>query len=213
MRRRRSGPGATVVRSAGTGCFSFFATKNVTTGEGGVVTTDLDEVAETVRVLRNQGQRERYRYDRPGFNFRMTELQAALGVAQMERLPDIVHARRRNAAFLSAGLAGIEGLELPSDPPDSRHVFHQYTVRVTQRARLDRDRLHALLAETGIACGVYYPAPVFDHECFRADPRVGNPVMPMAERASREVLSIPVHPKLSDADLERIVAAVRELLT
>ena len=117
--------------SFGTGCFSFYATKNVTTGEGGAVTTDDDEVAETVRMLRDQGQRASYGYGLPGFNLRMTELQAALGVAQMARLPDIVDARRRNAGLLTEGLAGIEGLLLPVEPPGRWHVYHQYTVRVT----------------------------------------------------------------------------------
>jgi dTDP-4-amino-4,6-dideoxygalactose transaminase len=200
------------VGSFGTACFSFYATKNVTTGEGGVVTTDDEDVAHAVRVLRNQGQRSLYEYERPGFNFRMTELQAALGVAQMERLPDIVEARRANAITLSLALDGIEGLELPDERPDRRHVFHQYTVRVTDRARLSRDALKTRLGERGIGTGVYYPRPVFDHECFRGDPRIGSPQMPMTERASREVLSLPVHPLLSDEDLDLIARSVKEAL-
>ena len=127
--------------SFGTGCFSFYATKNVTTGEGGAVTTDDDEVAETVRLLRDQGQRAWYGYGIPGFNLRMTEMQAALGVAQMGRLADVIEARRRNACLLTEGLAGIEGLVLPVEPPGRFHVYHQYTVRVTPAARRTRDGL------------------------------------------------------------------------
>jgi perosamine synthetase len=201
------------VGSFGTGCFSFYATKNVTTGEGGVITTDDDGIAGAVRLLRNQGQRSRYEYERPGFNFRMTELQAALGVAQMSRLPEIVEARRANARILSAGLADIEGLVVPAEGPERRHVFHQFTVRVTSRARRTRDELLGHLRTRGIDCGVYYPRPVFDYGCFRNDPRVGSPTMPRADRISREVLSLPVHPKLGDADLTCIVEAVREALT
>jgi perosamine synthetase len=198
------------VGSFGTGCFSFYATKNITTGEGGVVTTDDDGAAASLRVLRNQGQRGRYDYERPGFNFRMTELQAALGVAQMARLPGIIEARRSNARALTDLLAGTRGLLLPQEAPGRQHVFHQYTVRVTPEARLDRDGLVRHLRGREIDVGVYYPRPVYDYDCFRRDPRVGSPVTPRAERIAREVLSLPVHPRLDDSDIKRIAEAVRE---
>jgi perosamine synthetase len=198
--------------SFGTGCFSFYATKNITTGEGGVVTTDDQSVAETARVLRNQGQRATYDYARPGFNLRLTELQAAIGVAQMARLPDIVETRRANARELNARLAGIPGLITPEELPRRRHVFHQYTVRVTDGARLSRDELARRLGSRGIGCGVYYPRPVYDYDCFRRDPRIGDAVMLRAERVSAEVLSLPVHPGLNGSDIDRIAAAVRDAL-
>jgi len=198
--------------SFGTGCFSFYATKNVTTGEGGAVTTDDDEVAETVGLLRDQGQRTWYGYGRPGFNLRMTELQAALGVAQMARLADIVEARRRNARVLNEGLRGIEGLVLPVEPPGRRHVYHQYTVRVTSEARLTRDGLRWLLEANEIGCGLYYPRPVFDYDCFRQDPRVVTTPTPRAAQLASEVLSLPVHPKLADSDLDRVIGTVRHAL-
>jgi len=200
------------VGSFGTGCFSFYATKNLTTGEGGVVTTDDDEVASTLRVLRNQGQLARYEYERPGFNLRMTELQAALGVAQMSRLPEIVEARRHNARVLSEGLRDIEGLVLPTAAAGRGHVFHQYTVRVTQGARLTREELHRHLEGDGIGCGVYYPRPVFDYACFRRDARIGDPSTPTAARVADEVLSLPVHPNLSPADLQLIVDSIGAVL-
>lgn len=200
------------VGSFGTGCFSFYATKNLTTGEGGVVTTDDDEVASTLRVLRNQGQLARYEYERPGFNLRMTELQAALGVAQMSRLPEIVEARRHNARVLSEGLRDIGGLVLPLEAEGRRHVFHQYTVRVTEGARLTREGLHRHLEGDGIGCGVYYPRPVFDYPCFRRDVRIGDPSTPMAARVADEVLSLPVHPNLSPADLQLIVDSIGAVL-
>ena len=127
------------VGSHGTCCFSFYATKNVTTGEGGVVTTDDCEVASAIRMLIDQGQCATYDYARVGFNFRMTELQAALGVAQMTRLPQLIDARRANARALAAGLEGVPGLVLPTEPAGCRHAFHQFTVRVastmTSRSR------------------------------------------------------------------------------
>jgi perosamine synthetase len=199
--------------SFGTGCFSFYATKNVTTGEGGMITTDDDAVADTLRVLRNQGMRDRYDYARPGFNLRMTELHAALGVAQMMRLPEITEARRANARILSEGLAGIEGLLTPVEPAGRRHVYHQYTVRVTPPARRSRDDLLGHLREQGIDAGVYYPRPVYDYACFRADPRVGHPQTPNAQRVAAEVLSLPVHPSVGSEDLRTIVDAVRAGLT
>jgi perosamine synthetase len=204
--------GSRPVGSFGTGCFSFYATKNVTTGEGGMVTTDDEDVAATIRILRNQGQRARYAYERPGFNFRMNELQAALGVAQMTRLPDIVGARRSNARRLSEALTGIEGLAVPTEPVGRRHVFHQFTLRVTGAARTSRNGLLEHLRSRGIQSGVYYPRPVFDYACFRRDPRVGTPTTPRAVEAAGEVLSLPVHPGLTEADLSSIVEATREVL-
>jgi len=198
--------------SFGTGCFSFYATKNITTGEGGAVTTDDDDVAAAVRIIRNQGQCAQYEYERPGFNFRMAELQAALGVAQLSRLPDVLEARRANAHALAKGLAGIEGLIPPSEPPGRRHVFHQFTVRVTRNARMTRDALVDFLRAREVGCAIYYPRPVFDYDCFRRDPRVGAPRTPVADRLSDEVLSLPVHPQVRDEDLERIVETVRAAL-
>lgn len=198
--------------SFGVGCFSFYATKNLTTGEGGMVTTDDASIEQVLRVLRNQGQRGRYDYERLGFNLRMTELEAAIGVAQMTRFRDIVAVRRNNAAQLSARLEGIDGLLTPTERPGRHHVFHQYTIRLTAAARLDRDELAARLEEHGIGSGVYYPRPVYDYECFRADPRVDPVEMPNAARISREVLSLPVHPGVREPEIIRITDAVREAL-
>lgn len=207
------GQGDAPVGAVGTACFSFYATKNVTTGEGGVVTTDDDDRATCLRQLRNQGQRGRYDYARPGLNLRLTELQAAIGVAQMARLPGLLAARRVNAAVLAEGLAGVEGLTLPVEPSDRRHVFHQFTVRVGPDARCSRDDLATHLRQRGVASAVYYPRPVHDHPCFREDDRVGTPDTPRAATACREVLSLPVHPGLRPDDLARVVTAVREVLT
>ncbi len=181
----------------------------MTTGEGGAVTTDDEGVAETVRLLADQGQRAWYGYGRPGFNLRMTELQAALGVAQMARLPDIIEARRRNARRITEGLSGIEGLVLPDEPAGRWHVYHQYTVRVTPEARLTRDELRWWLEANAIGYGVYYPRPVFDYDCFRDDPRVATSATPRSARLATEVLSLPVHPKLADADLDQVVDTIR----
>ena len=168
--------------------------------------------ADRLRVLRNQGMRTRYVYEVPGHNYRLTDIQAALALPQLERLEDMNARRVQNATRLSAGLAGVPGLVTPVVKPDRTHVFHQYTVRVTQEGVLDRDQLAAKLGALGIATGVYYPSVVYDAHCFRRHPRVIIEPMPVAERVAGEVLSLPVHPWLSDEDLDRIVASVREIL-
>jgi len=200
------------VGSFGVGCFSLYATKNVTTGEGGVVTCDDDAVAERLRLLRNQGMRERYRYEIVGHNYRLTDLQAALGIPQLARLPRTTAARRRNADALFEGLREVPGLVLATVPPGREHVWHQLTVRVTPDARLDRNELARGLAERGIDTGIYYPRVVFDYDCYRDDPRVRVADVPRARAAAEQVLSLPVHPGLSDGDIGKIIDAVRELL-
>lgn len=207
----RSGTRAT--GSFGTGCFSFYATKNVTTAEGGAVVTDDDAIEAELRILRNQGQRSRYEYERPGYNFRMTELQAAIGVGQMARLDQIVSARRSNALVLGEALSGRRGVIVPREASGRRHVFHQFTIRLTEDAAVSRDVFLQHMNARGVECGVYYPRPVFDYACFRNDPRIANPKTPTADRVCREVVSLPVHPRLTDGDLNKVAEAALEVLT
>jgi dTDP-4-amino-4,6-dideoxygalactose transaminase len=208
--------GATVdgraVGSFGLGCFSFYATKNVTSGEGGMITTDDDLLADTLRVLRNEGMRARYEYERAGHNYRLTDVQAAIAVPQLAHLRESNERRRSNAARLDEGLADIPGLLTPIVAPGRTHVFHQYTVRVTPESRLNRDELAGRLAARGIETGVYYPRVVHDYDCYRSHPRVVATPVPEAELAAREVLSFPVHPALSANDVDRIVEVVRTAL-
>lgn len=196
------------VGSFGLGCFSLYATKNVTTGEGGVITTDDDQLADQLRLIRNQGMRNRYQYERSGNNFRLTDLQAALGIPQMERLADITDRRRENAAYLLEGLSGIPGLQLPVQPPGRMHVFHQFTIRVTSDAVLTRDDLQKAMASHGVESAVYYPRVVFDYESFVGHPQVEEARVPRAQSAADHVLSIPVHQHLSRQDLDMVVEAV-----
>lgn len=200
------------VGSFGLGSFSFYATKNITTGEGGMVTTDDDRLADRVRLLRNQGMRARYQYEMAGHNYRMTEVQAAIGIPQLERIDELVARRRANAERLSAGLDGVPGLVVPVVAPDRTHVWHQYTVRITPDARLSRDALVDALTERGVGCGIYYPKVVFDYECYREHPGVDRRPMPNAEQAAREVVSLPVHPLLQEAQVDEVIATVRDLL-
>jgi dTDP-4-amino-4,6-dideoxygalactose transaminase len=208
--------GATVagrpVGSFGIGCFSLYATKNVSSGEGGMITTDADDVADRLRLLRNQGMRSRHQYEIAGYNYRLTDLQAAVAIPQLGRLADANERRRDHAARLSAGLVGTTGVVTPTVVAERAHVFHQYTIRVTGAARLDRDALASRLRDRGIASGVYYPRVVFDHECYRGHRGVAVSPVPEASRAAGEVLSLPVHPHLSRSDIDRIVGEVRAAL-
>lgn len=180
--------------------FSLYPTKNMTSGEGGMVAAATPEVARTLRLLRNQGMERQYENEIVGFNARMTNLHAAIGRVQLRKLAGWTQQRRANAAYLDAHL---EGVAAPTVAPDSVHVYHQYTVRVPG----DRDAFAAALREEyAVGCGVYYPIP--NHRL----PSFGLEVdLPETERAAREVLSLPVHPSLSERDLDRIVTAVNML--
>jgi perosamine synthetase len=201
-----------VVGSFGVGCFSLYATKNVTTGEGGIVTTNDDALADRLRVLRNQGMRARYQYEMAGHNYRMTDLQAAIGIPQMEQIEATTTRREANAAFLTEALTHVDGLVLPTVRAGCRHAWHQYTVRVTPDARIDRDAFVTELNARGIGTGVYYPKVVFDYDAYRDHPMITTGSFPNAETAAREVVSLPVHPHLTENDLDRIAAEVRAVL-
>lgn len=196
--------------SFGLGTFSLYATKNLTTGEGGMVTTNDDRLADRLRVLRNQGMRQRYQYEVPGHNWRLTDLQAALGIPQLADYAETVKRRKENAAQLTAGLADVPGLRLPAELPGRSHVWHQYTVLVTDEAPVTRDEFAARLTEQGVGCGIYYPKPVYDYDCYRNHPRVVIESMPVAERVARQCVSLPVHHHLSTSDIERVIEAVRK---
>lgn len=201
------------VGSFGVGCFSLYATKNLSTGEGGMVTTNDDAVADRLRVLRNQGMRARYQYEMAGHNYRLTDLAAAVGLPQLDRLAGVTDRRRANAARLNEGLADVPGLVTPAPPAAGRtHVWHQYTIRITPEARLTRDDMVQQLTEAGVGCGIYYPKVVYDYDCYRSHARVVQDPVPNATRIATEVISLPVHQYLSDEDLATIVATVRRLL-
>ena len=196
------------VGSFGIGCFSFYATKNVMCGEGGMITTNDGTLADHLRLLRNQGMRARYQYEIVGHNYRMTELQAAIAIPQLRQMNERNDMRRANAARLSAGLAAVDGITTPSVPVGREHVFHQYTIRIDSQAKIGRDALSAVLAEAGVATGIYYPRLMHEYDCYRQNPSVANDDTPHAFRIAAEVLSLPVHPLLSESDIDRIVAAI-----
>jgi dTDP-4-amino-4,6-dideoxygalactose transaminase len=155
--------------------------------------------------------RERYVYEIAGHNYRMTELQAAVGIPQMERVEQINDTRRANAAKLSAGLSDLPGIVVPAVRDGATSVWHQYTIRVTDGSAVGRDEMVAGLEAAGIGCGIYYPRTAFDYDCYRSNPNVIVSDCPQAERAAAEVVSLPVHPYLSDSDITQVVEAVAHL--
>jgi dTDP-4-amino-4,6-dideoxygalactose transaminase len=195
--------------SYGLAAFSLYATKNITTGEGGVITTNDDEFADALRILRNQGMRSRYEYVVAGHNYRLTDLQAAIGIPQLDRYGETVARRKLNAARLIEGLSDVPGVVVPQELPGRSHVWHQFTIRITEDARLPRAQFAAELAERGVASGVYYPKLLWDYEAYRHHPRVRRIDAPIASQVCKEVLSLPVHNGLTDEDVTQIIAAVR----
>lgn len=203
-------------RSAGTfgiGSFSLYATKNVTTGEGGLLTTDDSGIARAARRLRNQGMDRPYEYHSFGLNLRLTDLQAAVGLPQLQRFAESTARRIENATRLSASLADIQGLVCPVVRPGNDHVFHQYVVRVDESARCDRAALQRHLAAGSVATAIHYPELLTHSDYFAADPLVTCDPCPVAEMMTRQVLSLPVHPHLDGSDLDRISELIHEALT
>jgi perosamine synthetase len=179
------------------GAFSFYPTKNMSSGEGGMVTTPSDDLSRQVRLLRNQGMERRYENEIVGFNARMTDIHAAIGRTQLASLADWTARRQANAAYFDAHLRGVV---TPTVADGATHVYHQYTVRISGHRR---DDFAAELESHGIGSGVYYPIPV--HRLPSFDLRLD---LPVTERAARECLSLPVYPSLSPRERERIVDAV-----
>lgn len=191
--------------------FSFYATKNISTGEGGMVVTDNQADADRLRVLRNQGMRARYAYEVAGHNYRMTDVQAGLGLPQLDRYDELVRARTGNAERLTEGLAGLPGIVTPVVLPGRRHVWHQYTIRVDDSAAVSRDEFHAELGRRGVGAGIYYPKCLTEYDFYRADPRVVSTDTRHSLTAARQVLSLPVHQWLSDDDVDTIIRTVSEV--
>ena len=189
------------------GSFSFYPTKNMTSLEGGMVTTGDAALARRVRLLRNQGMERQYANELVGLNNRMTDVSAAVGRVQLGGLAGWTARRRANAAALNEGLAGSVGVVTPTEPDGRTHVYHQYTIRFEGATAAERDRIQAVLRdEWRVGTGVYYPIP--NHRLDSLAPYAPGVELPGTERAARECLSLPVHPSLSEADLARIVEAV-----
>jgi perosamine synthetase len=191
--------GGQSVGSFGTGAFSLYATKNVMCGEGGVITTDNPAVAHKARLLRNHGMTQRYQHEMLGYNLRMSEIHAAIGLVQLGKIGEFTARRRANAAYLSRRLTSVV-----TPKAAEGHVWHQYTIRV----KANRDEAVERLNDAGIGSGIFYPNPAHTIDHVKRVAGLWN--LPVTEHLSKEVISLPVHPALSNDDLDRIVNEVNK---
>lgn len=186
-------------------CFSFYPTKNMTTSEGGMITTNNKEFAENAKVYRAHGSAQKYHHDVLGYNFRMTDIGAAIGIEQLKKIDSFNEKRINNAAYLNEGLADVEGVETPVVKDGFKHVYHQYTIKIADGKR---DQFSEYLLENGIGNGIYYPIPLYDQVLYT---NMGyDQALPVTDEIVKEVLSLPVHPDLSKEDLDLIIKVVKE---
>lgn len=196
--------GADVGRFDDAVTYSFYPTKNMTTTEGGMITTDDDEFAERCRRLRSHWQTEKYYHPSVGLNYRMTDVAAAIGIEQLAQLDEFVAGRRRNAAALTAGLEPLDEVTTPRVPGHRTHSYHQYTIQVDFDALgCSREQFRERLDDRGVGTAVHYPRPLHEQPAFDTDV-----TLRVAERICRQVLSLPVYPALGAADVEHVVEAV-----
>lgn len=186
-------------------CFSFYPTKNMTTSEGGMITTDDDELAEKAKLFRAHGSNIKYKHDEIGYNFRSSDIEAAIGLAQLDKIDGFNDQRIANAAYLNEGLKDVDGVITPVSPENRKHVYHQYTIRVTKG---NRDDWVEILTEKGIGTGIHYPIPLYNQPIYKKLGFGGS--SPNAEIAADSVISLPVHPSLSKDDLDLVIEAVKE---
>lgn len=193
-----------------TGCYSFYASKVMTTGEGGMVVTDDTVAAERLRMIRNHGQVEGYDTSMLGGNLRMPELEAAIGEVQLSRLPQFLRVRRRNAEEMQKRLEGVGDLALPEEPGGFRHNWYLYTVRLTS-GRHRRDKIVEELNKMGVGAAVYYPTTLHRLPLYRSLGYAAER-FPAAERAAQTVFSLPVHPAVKGREVEYIANCVKRVL-
>jgi perosamine synthetase len=178
--------------------FSFYPTKNMTAGEGGMVVLRDTSAAKQARLLRNQGMAVRYQNEIVGFNLRMTDIHASIGIEQLKNLPKWTEKRQLNAQQLNREITEVK---TPFVPKDFSHVYHQYTIRIESK----RDKFSELLTSSGIGNSVYYPTEVHNLPSFKSDLHLDE-----TRKATEQVLSLPIHPRLSKSDLRRIASQVNK---
>ena len=184
--------------------FSFYPTKNMTTSEGGIVLTDDEDVMERARLILNHGSPKKYHHDILGYNFRMTNISAAIGLVQFKKLDQFNKQRQENARRLTEGLNDLTWLQTPVIPADREHVFHQYTVKVD-----DREEFLKYLQEKEIGYGIHYPMPAYEQKLYK-DLGYKDISCPVSEKLCDQVVSLPVHPALSDEDIDYIIESLRD---
>ena len=190
--------------------FSFYATKNITCGEGGIITTNNNEFAENAKILRQHGRSKMTSYDYVslGYNYRTTDIQAAMLLEQLKKVDFITKKRIENAMYLNEELSKIKGIKAPIIKKGNKHVFHQYTIKIENDFKLKREELISHLSKNGVSTGVYYPKPLHLYAHLKKfGYKEGD--FPVAEKLSKQVLSLPVHPFLTKEDLRLIAGTIK----
>lgn len=190
-------------------CWSFYGSKNMTTGEGGMMTTNDDKIEQTARIMRSHGEREKYMSLMLGHNYHMPEIQAAIGCVQLKRLPKFVEKRRENAKRLSKNLSKAKNLRLPTEPKGFKSSYYLYTVRLKNANRKRRDRIVEKLNHEGIGAFVCYVNPIHTMPFYR---KFGKYTLPETEKASEQVFSLPVHPGVTPKQIDFISEILLRLL-
>lgn len=191
-------------------CYSFYPTKNMITGEGGMITTNSQKLYKEFQLLRSHGQEKKYYHTQFGLNYRMTELEAAIGIEQLKKLDHFIETRRRNAEYLGSHLSLIDGITPPFVEEGTHHSFHQYCVLLDPAVfKCSRDEFLGALRQEGVESGVHYPRPVHKQPVFERF--VNGMSLPVSEDVSEKIFSLPIHPYLSKEDLELIVEGVKKV--
>lgn len=193
-------------------CFSFYAGKNMTTGEGGIVTTSDDDYSEKLRMIRSHGEQRPYWPTAVGNNYRMTELLAAIGVAQLKKLPSFLERRRKNAQLLGEKIGVLGKVVPPKEPEGRKHAWYLYTLRLHGANAGKRNKVIEKLRSRNIEAAVYYESPLHLLPLYRDRSTARRP-LPETEKACRQVFSLPVHPKLGEPELQYIFEALKRVLT
>lgn len=191
-------------------CFSFYATKNMATGEGGMVTTGSADLHERLRRIINHGQSEKYIHTEIGYNYRMTDIAAAIGRVQLSKLDGFIRARQENALFFNEHIDAA-GIITPIVAQDRSHVWHQYAIRVTEDAPISREELITYLKEQGIGSAIHYPVPLHRQPIFAGIGSDAGIACPIADELAAQVLSLPVHPGVGSAERQYIVDVLNKL--
>lgn len=191
-------------------CWSFYASKNMTTGEGGIVTTNNLETANTIRMLRSHGEKTKYSSETLGYNYRMSEIQAAIGLVQLKKLPDFVAKRTKNAEKLTELLSDVSALDLPHHTEDILSSWNLYTVKLKNSAKIERNQIVEKLRKKGIGAAVYYDNPIHLMPYYRKN--FGLFVLPETEKVAKQVFSLPVHPGLDEIQIEYIANTLISML-
>jgi dTDP-4-amino-4,6-dideoxygalactose transaminase len=191
-------------------CFSFYGAKNMTTGEGGMITSNSDDYASALRMVRTHGEERPYWVTRLGCNYRMTEIEAAIGIVQLQKLPSFLEKRRRNAEMMTQQLSTSGKLILPREPEEMKHSWHLYTVRLRGANAGKRNKVVERLESKGIGAAVYYETPVHLQPLYRDNLSPRKKTLLETEKASRQVLSLPIHPKVFPEDVNYIAENVKK---